>query len=118
MSRTGSRPTRSHRDRPALYQVQIGETAGTSQKTAGLPCAGRARDLVIYTPATRRPPPCLDRAKQFARRGEAALPMPQRPGETLGGKVYTARIDGKIEIVENVAGHGDGGSASHAGPRS
>jgi len=94
-------------DRPAFYQVQTGETAGTSQKIAGLPPHWDARvDLVIYTSGDTSPVtvPSTE-LNNLLDAVEAALPNAAKGlAQTLGGKVYTARIDGKIEVVENVAG--------------
>jgi len=94
-------------DRPAFYQVETGEVAATSQKIAGLPLKWEARvDLVIYTTGSTDPGtiPSTE-INGLLDAIEAALPnVTKGIAQTLGGKVYTARIDGKIEIVENVSG--------------
>jgi len=108
MSRRWQPPDQiSPADRPALYQVETGETATTSMKIAGLPLKWNAKvDLVIYTAGDTSsltlPSTELNNLIDAV---EAALPNAAKAlAQTLGGKVYTARIDGKIEIVENVAG--------------
>lgn len=94
-------------DRPALYQVETGEVAATSQKIAGLPLIWNQKvDLVLYTAGDSSsltvPSTELNTLLDAV---EAALPnVTKGLAQTLGGKVYTTRIDGKIEIVENVAG--------------
>ncbi len=94
-------------DRPAFYQVETGEVAATSQKIAGLPLHWDAKvDLVIYSAGDTSPltVPATE-LNNLIDAVEAALPNAAKGlAQTLGGKVYTARIDGKIEIVENVAG--------------
>lgn len=94
-------------DRPALFQVETGEVAATSQKIAGLPLKWEAKvDLVIYTAGDSSPNsiPSTE-LNGLLDAIEAAMPNVTRGiSQTLGGKVYTARIDGKIEIVENVNG--------------
>ena len=92
-------------DRPCLYQVQKDELVGTSLN--GLPIHARLNvDLVLYTAGDSEPTSVpstelnslLD-AVESAVRGAA-------PGvaQTLGGRVSHCRIEGKIEIVENVQG--------------
>lgn len=94
-------------DRPALYQVETGEVAATSQKIAGLGIVWNLKvDLVLYsagnTDPTSTPSTELNALLDAV---EAALPnVTKGMAQTLSGNVYTARIDGKIEIVENVAG--------------
>lgn len=94
-------------DRPALYQVQTAEQAQTSQKIAGLSLSWSTRlDLVIYTSGDSSPVTVpstelnslLDAVETAVRNSTPGL------AQSLGGKVYSARIDGKVEIVENVAG--------------
>ncbi len=108
MSRRWQPPDQiSPADRPALYQVETGEVAATSMKIAGLPLKWNARvDLVIYTSGDTSPltVPSTE-LNNLIDAVEAALPNAAKAlAQTLGGKVYTARIDGKIEIVENVTG--------------
>lgn len=94
-------------DRPALFQVQTGEVAATSQKIAGLPLAWNEKiDLVLYTTGDSSPISIPSQElNSLLDAIEAALLNPIRgTAQTLGNKVYTARIDGKIEIVENVTG--------------
>lgn len=94
-------------DRPALFQVQTGEVAATSQKIAGIPIVWNAKiDLVIYTTGDSSPTSIPSQELNGLLDAiENALPNAQRgTAQTLGGKVYTARIDGKIEVVENVNG--------------
>lgn len=94
-------------DRPALFQVQTGEVAATTQKIAGLPVKWDAKvDLVLYTAGNTDPTsiPSIE-LNGLLDLVESSLPNISRGlAQTLGGKVYTARIDGKIEIIENVAG--------------
>ena len=108
MSRRWQSPDQiSPADRPALYQVETGEVAATSQKIAGLPLKWEAKvDLVIYTTGNTDPTSIpstelnglIDAVEVALRNATRGLSL------TLGGQIYTARIDGKIEIVENVAG--------------
>ena len=94
-------------DRPAIYQVETGEVASTSGKIAGLPLAFNLKvDLVLYTSgstdASVIPSQELNSLLDAV---ESSLPNVAKGfSQSLGGKVYNARIDGKIEIVENVAG--------------
>jgi hypothetical protein len=94
-------------DRPALFQVQTGEVASTSQKIAGLPLKWEGKvDLVIYaggdSDSNSIPSTELNGLLDAV---ETALPaITKGLSQTLGGMVYTARIDGKIETVENVMG--------------
>jgi hypothetical protein len=94
-------------DRPALFQVQTGEVASTSQKIAGLPLKWEGKvDLVIYaggdSDSNSIPSTELNGLLDAV---ENALPaITKGLSQTLGGMVYTARIDGKVEIVENVMG--------------
>jgi hypothetical protein len=94
-------------DRPALYQVETGEIAATSQKIAGLGIIWNLKlDLVIYSSGNTDPGSTpsqelnalLDAVEAALRNLTIGSP------QSLGGKVYNARIDGKLEIVENVAG--------------
>lgn len=94
-------------DRPALYQVETGEVASNSQKIAGLPLRWDMKvDLVLYTAGDSSPNtvPSTE-LNGLLDAVENALPNVVRGlAQTLGGRVYTARIDGKVEVVENVAG--------------
>ena len=94
-------------DRPALYQVETGEIAATSQKIAGLGIIWNLKvDLVVYSSGNTDPGSIpsqelnalLDAVEAALRNLNIGAP------QSLGDKVYTARIDGKPEIVENVAG--------------
>lgn len=94
-------------DRPALYQVETGEIAATSQKIAGLGIIWNLKvDLVVYSSGNTDPGSIpsqelnalLDAVEAALRNLTIGSP------QSLAGKVYTARIDGKLEIVENVAG--------------
>lgn len=94
-------------DRPAFFQVEVGEVAATSQKIAGLPITWNPKvDLVIYTTGNSDPGAIPSQElNSLLDAVEAALPNATKgTAQTLGGKVYTARIDGKIEIVENISG--------------
>src|SRR5215467_4273604 len=92
-------------DRPALYQVQKDELARTS--VIGAPIAWKTGlDLVLYTAGDAEPNVVqsselnnLMDAVESAMKGIA-------PGmaQTLGSHVSYCRIEGKIEIVENVQG--------------
>lgn len=94
-------------DRPALFQVQTGEVAATSQKIAGLPITWNQKaDLVIYTTGNSDPTSIPSQElNSLLDAVEAALPNATKgTAQTIGGKVYTVRIDGKVEVVENVSG--------------
>lgn len=94
-------------DRPALYQVETGEVAATSQKIAGLDIVWNLKiDLVIYSSGNSDPGSIPSQEMNaLLDTVEAALSNPDIGSpQALGGKVYTARIEGKLEIVENVAG--------------
>ena|SRR5690348_8647776 len=92
-------------DRPALFQVQKEELASTS--VAGLPLNWKlSLDLVIYSagandsstvPSTELNS-LLDAVETAVRSITPGL------AQSLGGKVTDCRIEGKIEIVENVQG--------------
>ena len=93
-------------DRPALYQVQRDELARTSNINA-VPIAWRATvDLVLYTAGDAAPNfvPSTE-LNSLLDAVEAAIKT-ATPGlaQSLGGKVSHCRIEGKIEIVENVQG--------------
>ena len=92
-------------DRPALYQVEKQEVAKTGVN--GLPVAWNiSLDLVLYTagdteldviPSTELNA-LLDSIEVAVRSATPGL------SQTLDGKVSHCRIEGKIEIVENVQG--------------
>jgi hypothetical protein len=92
-------------DRPALYQVQKDELIGTSMN--GLPIHARLNvDLVLYTagdsefnsvPSTELNS-LLDAVEAAIRNATPGI------AQSLGGKVSHCRIEGKIEVVENVQG--------------
>ena len=92
-------------DRPSLYQVQKDELIGTSLN--GLPFHARLTlDLVVYTVGDSEPSSVpstelnslLDAVETAIRSATPGL------AQSLGGKVSHCRIDGKIQIVENVLG--------------
>jgi hypothetical protein len=92
-------------DRPALFQVQKEELASTSVN--GLPLNWKlSLDLVLYSagandsstvPSTELNS-LLDAVESAVRSITPGL------AQSLGGKVTDCRIEGKIEIVENVQG--------------
>ena len=106
VSRRWQDPTQiSPADRPALYQVQRDEIATTAVN--GLPLNWKATlDLVLYTAGDPEPSAIpsselnslLDATESAIR---SALPG---LGQSLGGRVSHCRVEGKIEIVENVQG--------------
>jgi hypothetical protein len=92
-------------DRPALYQVQKDELTSTSVN--GLPLQSRMTvDLVLYTGGDSEPSSIpsmelntlLDAVETAIRSATPGL------AQSLGGKVSHCRIQGKVEIVENVMG--------------
>jgi hypothetical protein len=92
-------------DRPCLYQVQKDELVGTS--LSGLPINAKlSLDLVLYTAGDSEPSSVpstelntlLDAVENAIRSATPGL------AQSLGGKVSHCRIQGKIEIVENVQG--------------
>lgn len=92
-------------DRPSLYQVQKDELIGTGLN--GLPIHAKlALDLVLYTSGDSEPNSVpstelntlLDAVETAIRSATPGL------AQSLGGRVSHCRIDGKIEIVENVQG--------------
>lgn len=92
-------------DRPSLYQVQKDELIGTGVN--GLPIHAKlALDLVLYTSGDSEPNSVpstelntlLDAVETAIRSATPGL------AQSLGGRVSHCRIDGKIEIVENVQG--------------
>ena len=92
-------------DRPALYQVQKDELAKTS--VIGVPIVWRiGLDLVLYTAGDAEPNVVQStELNGLLDTVEAALAS-ATPGMTqsLGRLVVNCRIEGKIEIVENVQG--------------
>ncbi len=92
-------------DRPSLYQVQKDESISTAVN--GLPLHAKCSvDLVLYTAGDSEPNsvPSTE-LKTLLDAVEAAI-RSATPGlaQSLGGKVSHCRIEGKIEIVENVQG--------------
>jgi hypothetical protein len=92
-------------DRPALYQVQKEEVASTAVN--GLPISWKATlDLVLYTSGDSSPSSIpstelntlLDAIESAIRNATPGL------AQSLGGKVSHCRVEGKIEVVENVQG--------------
>jgi hypothetical protein len=92
-------------DRPALFQVQKDELAATAIN--GLPVNWKTTvDLVLYTTGDTDPASIpsaelnslLDAVESAIRSATPGL------AQSLGGKVSHCRIEGKIEIVENVQG--------------
>jgi hypothetical protein len=106
VSRRWQDPTQiSPADRPALYQVEREELASTAVN--GLPASWKiTADLVLYTAGDTEPSAIpsselnslLDSVESAIRSATPGL------AQSLGGKVSHCRIDGKIEIVENVQG--------------
>jgi hypothetical protein len=92
-------------DRPALYQVQKDEVAKTS--VIGTPILWKiGLDLVLYTAGDSEPGVVQSsELNNLLDAVELAL-QSATPGMTqsLGKQVNYCRIDGKIEIVENVQG--------------
>ena len=92
-------------DRPSLYQVQKDELVGTGVN--GLPIHAKlALDLVLYTvgDSESNSVPSIE-LNSLLDAVEAAI-RNLTPGiaQSLSGKVSHCRIEGKIEIVENVLG--------------
>ena len=92
-------------DRPALFQVQKDELAATAIN--GLPVNWKTTvDLVLYTTGDTDPSSVpstelnslLDAVESVIRSATPGL------AQSLGGKVSHCRIEGRIEIVENVQG--------------
>jgi hypothetical protein len=92
-------------DRPALYQVQKDELAKTS--VIGVPILWKiGLDLVIYTAGDAEPNVVqstelnnlLDAVEATLRSATPGLAL------SLGRSVTYCRIEGKLEIVENVQG--------------
>lgn len=92
-------------DRPALYQVQKDELAATALN--GLPINWKATvDLVLYTAGDTEPNSVPSTELNSLLDAVEAAIRSATPGlaQSLGGKVSHCRIEGKIEIVENVQG--------------
>jgi hypothetical protein len=92
-------------DRPALFQVQKEELAKTSVN--GLPIGWRIElDLVLYTAGDSEPNSVPSTELNSLLDSVEAAIASALPGlaQSLGGKVAHCRIEGKIEIVENVNG--------------
>ncbi len=92
-------------DRPALYQVQKDELAATALN--GLPINWKATvDLVLYTTGDTEPNSVPSTELNSLLDAVEAAIRSATPGlaQSLGGKVSHCRIEGKIEIVENVQG--------------
>jgi len=92
-------------DRPSLYQVQKEELAGTGVN--GLPLTARMTvDLVLYTAGDSEPNSVPSTELNTLLDAVEAAVRSATPGiaQSLGGKVSHCRIQGKIEIVENVQG--------------
>lgn len=92
-------------DRPAIYQVQKDELARTA--VIGVPIVWKiGLDLVLYTAGDAEPNVVqstelnnlLDATEAALKSATPAL------SQSLGKPVNYCRIDGKIEIVENVQG--------------
>ncbi len=92
-------------DRPALYQVQKDELANTS--VIGVPVLWKiGLDLVLYTAGDAEPNVVQStELNNLLDAVEVAL-QSTTPGltQSLGKQVTCCRIDGKLEIIENVQG--------------
>jgi len=106
VSRRWQDPTQlSPADRPSLYQVQKDEAISTSVN--GLPLHAKcAVDLVLYTAGDSEPNSVPSTELNTLLDSVEAAIRSAMPGiaQSLGGKVSHCRIEGKIEIVENVQG--------------
>jgi len=92
-------------DRPCLYQVQKDELVGTSLN--GLPIHAKLNvDLVLYTAGDSEPASVPSTELNSLLYAVESAVRSAAPGvaQTLGGRVSHCRIEGKIEIVENVQG--------------
>ncbi|HWX56673.1 MAG TPA: hypothetical protein VN176_18975 [Verrucomicrobiae bacterium] len=93
-------------DRPALYQVQKDEIAKTSSVNS-VPISWRIGvDLVFYTSGDASPNTVPSTELNTLLDAVESAIKAATPGlaQSLGGKVSHCRIEGKIEIVENVQG--------------
>jgi hypothetical protein len=106
VSRRWQDPTQlSPADRPSLYQVQKDESIATGVN--GLPLHGKLTvDLVLYTAGDSEPNSVPSTELNMLLDAVEAAIRSATPGiaQSLGGKVSHCRIEGKIEIVENVQG--------------
>jgi hypothetical protein len=106
VSRRWQDPTQlSPADRPSLYQVQKDELISTGVN--GLPLRGKLTvDLVLYTAGDSEPNSVPSTELNTLLDAVEAAIRSATPGiaQSLGGKVSHCRIEGKIEIVENVQG--------------
>ncbi len=106
VSRRWQDPTQlSPADRPALFQVQKEELAKTSVN--GLPIGWRIElDLVLYTAGDSEPNSVPSTELNSLLDAVEAAIANALPGlaQSLVGKVSHCRLEGKIEIVENVNG--------------
>ena len=92
-------------DRPALYQVQKDELAATGVN--GLPINWKVTvDLVLYTTGDTDPSSIPSTELNSLLDAVETAIHSTTPGlaQSLGGKVSHCRIEGMIEIVENVSG--------------
>jgi hypothetical protein len=92
-------------DRPSLYQVQKDELITTGVN--GLPVRARFNlDLVLYTAGDTGPVSVPSTELNALLDAVEAAIRNATPGiaQSLGGKVSHCRLEGKIEIVENVQG--------------
>ena len=92
-------------DRPALYQVQKDEMAKTS--VIGVPVLWRiGLDLVLYTAGDAEPNVVQSTELNNLLDAVELAVDSATPGlaQSLGKLVTYCRIDGKVEIVENVQG--------------
>jgi hypothetical protein len=93
-------------DRPALYQVQKDEVAARPTVN-GLPTKWTSTlDLVMYTTGSTDPGvnPSTELNALLDAIENALKTVTPGLNQTLGAKVNYCRIEGKIEIVENVQG--------------
>jgi hypothetical protein len=106
VSRRWQDPTQlSPADRPSLYQVQKDELVGTSVN--GLPIHAKMTvDLVLYTAGDSEPNSVPSTELNSLLDAVEAAIRNATPGlaQSLGGKVSHCRIEGKIEVIENVLG--------------
>lgn len=93
-------------DRPALYQVQHDEVASVPVVN-GLPTKWKVVvDLVMYTTGSSDPGsiPSQELNSLLDAVENAIKAITPGLNQTLGGKVTYCRIEGKIDVVENVSG--------------
>jgi hypothetical protein len=106
VSRRWQDPTQvSPADRPSLYQVQKDELIATGLN--GLPLHARCSvDLVLYTAGDSEPNSVPSTELNALLDAVEAAIRSATPGiaQSLGGKVSHCRLEGKIEIVENLQG--------------